>query len=85
MAELNRINDAIYQAAIGKFEKEASRCDDGSDDAGTSSRNNVDQEAPKSDVSYESDNDETITHRGMMLLDARPAHRTSPIRRTSKF
>lgn len=70
MAELNRINDAIYKAATGSFEAIPVKTDDYSDDVDSSGQNNVDLEDPKTDESDESDNDETITHRGRMLMDA---------------
>jgi hypothetical protein len=70
MAALNRINDAIYKAAAGSFEAMPGKSDDGKDDLDASGKNNVEQEDPKTDETNESDNDETITHRGRMLLDA---------------
>jgi len=70
MDQLNKINDAIYQAAIGKCDKGSSRCDDGSDDGVSSGKNNVEQEASKAGQSEEADQSEKPTHRGRMLLDA---------------
>jgi len=70
MDELKRINDAIYQAAIGKFDKGSTRCVDGSEVLDRSGGKQGEQGLSKVGESDEKDKDETITHRGRMLLDA---------------
>ena len=70
MEHLNRINDAIYKAAMGKWDDLSDKEDDGSD------KGNLSEQTPGVESSVNDDRDEVVEkpdespNRGRMLVDA---------------